>query len=245
MDSLLTRLNQRAASMPDVVIYEHYVAGQMTDSLTYGALRSAACGAAQGIRSLAGEGGRVVLTHPPGLDFLVDFFGCLYAGVTAVPAPTPSTPAGLVRLEAIARVARADVLLTSQEGRDELTRLGARASSPFRVEVLPRTHLSHPPPQGAGDGIAVLQFTSGSTGEPKGVAISSNNIAHNLENIRLAYGVPQDPVSERGVLWLPQFHDMGLFGRLECVWAGFPCALMSALEFGRRPAAWLELISGT
>ncbi|MGZ3461580.1 MAG: AMP-binding protein, partial [Archangium sp.] len=96
-------------------------------------------------------------------------------------------------------------------------------------------------PEVAGDSLAFLQYTSGSTGTPKGVMLTHGNLLHNLAQIHRAFAASTDSV---GVIWLPPYHDMGLIGGiLEPLYGGLPVALMSPLDFLKRPLRWLEAIS--
>ncbi|TNF35260.1 MAG: fatty acyl-AMP ligase, partial [Deltaproteobacteria bacterium] len=120
-----------------------------------------------------------------------------------------------------------------------VTRPGGPVSP--RVDTLGATTTGPFAPRPGGDGVAILQFTSGSTAHPRGVRLSDDNLLANLEVIRRRFGHDRDSV---GVIWLPPYHDMGLVGGLlEPLYAGFPVYLMSPLEFLRRPSRWLEAVS--
>jgi amino acid adenylation domain-containing protein len=197
------------------------------------------------IQARAGAGDRVLVLCAPGLDYIVAFFGCLYAGTIAVPAYPPTGQRGLERLLRIAQ--------------DCSPRLGVGdrlALSTFDPATLPPGPLreldwlaveeaaGEPPEQGwrpvpaEQRPIAFLQYTSGSTGEPKGVVLSHANICHNARSLSAKLGLGDGDV---GLSWLPPYHDMGLIGGiLQPLHTGFPCVLMSPLTFAQHPAAWLE-----
>ncbi|WP_225888940.1 non-ribosomal peptide synthase/polyketide synthase [Myxococcus xanthus] len=211
-------------------------------------LRARRIGAA--LQALARAGERAVLLYPPGLEYVAGFFGCLYAGLVAVPAYPPDPmrlERTLPRLRAIIRDARASVVLTTSfiqemgeglfEGAPELAALRWVAT-----DALPEgTEAGWHRPEPSWDTLAFLQYTSGSTGDPKGVQLSHGNLLHNLGLISHAFQVRSDSV---GVIWLPPYHDMGLIGGiLQPLYAGFPVALMSPLAFLRRPRFWLESLS--
>ncbi|WP_164019628.1 non-ribosomal peptide synthetase, partial [Pyxidicoccus trucidator] len=221
-------------------------------TLSYAELDQRARRIAMALRARVPAGERVLLLYPPGLEYVAGFFGCLYAGVVAVPAYPPD-PARLdrtlPRLRAIIQDAQASVVLTTS---------GILAMAEFIFEQAPDFRELHwmatdelpggledgwARPEGlAGDRLAFLQYTSGSTGTPKGVMLTHGNLLHNLGLISHAFQVrPRESV---GVIWLPPYHDMGLIGGiLEPLYAGFPCTLMSPLSFLRRPLRWLEAVS--
>ncbi|HEY0195194.1 MAG TPA: AMP-binding protein, partial [Kofleriaceae bacterium] len=205
---------------------------------------------ATALRETAPAGARIVLLYPPGLEYIAAFFGCLYAGMVAVPAYPPEPgrlERSVPRLRAMAQDARAQVVLTS--GMIAAIREMLFVHAPELREL--RWIASDAPGQGdaaawtrpaitAGD-LAFLQYTSGSTGTPKGVMLSHANLIHNLGMSAHGFQLGRDST---GVFWLPPYHDMGLIGGiLGPLYSGFHAALMSPLTFLRRPLRWLEAIS--
>ncbi len=214
-------------------------------TLTYGALAKAARLAAAGLIGRGVRpGDRVALMLPTGLDFFIAFFGVLYAGA----APTPIYPPmqlsqieeHLRRQAGILRNAGASMLVTTPEALRLAGLLRAQAPSLGAIETVASLSAptSSPPPPPPNDGsIALIQYTSGSTGDPKGVTLSHANL---LSNIR-AMGQAMDASSaDVFVSWLPLYHDMGLIGAwLGCLYFAAPLYVMSPLSFLVRPENWL------
>jgi len=189
-----------------------------SEAWTRSDLARAVCRAGGAIASRTAAGDRVVVAAPPGLGFVAAFLGCLAAGRIAVPAQFPATARAR---ETVARlVAVTGATLTVTEA----------AEGPEIAPVAP-----------APEDIAYLQFTSGSTQAPRGAVITHGALAANLAVIADAWVLgPND----RGVFWLPTFHDMGLVGAiLTPLVCGFPATLMHPAAFLQRPARWLDLIA--
>ncbi|HEX4959209.1 MAG TPA: amino acid adenylation domain-containing protein, partial [Thermoanaerobaculia bacterium] len=214
--------------------------------LTYEGLDAQARAVATVLRETVRPGERALLLYPPGLDFIAAFFGCLYAGVVAVPAYPPRPhDRSQTRLRAIARDAEPRVALTT---RPVLAAVAALLGVAPELAALRWIATDGLPADGEGDfsepdphALAFLQYTSGSTAEPKGVEVTHANLLHNERMIGAAFG--QD---ERSVVvgWLPLYHDMGLIGNvLQPLHAGGRCVLMSPVAFLQRPLRWLEAIS--
>jgi acyl-CoA synthetase (AMP-forming)/AMP-acid ligase II len=264
--SLAHLLDHRDREQPDLEIYRFLkdgdrVAASLTcRQLAHQVRRLAGVLAAAG---LAGE--RALLLYPPGLDFIVAFLGCTYAGVIAVPVYPPN-PARMEKalplLLGIIRDARPRAILGDTrtiglvrglrnriEDADELVWLATEAMAEAPTEAMaeaPTEAVTGAP--GAAPAalptlatLAFLQYTSGSTGTPKGVALSHGNLLHNLALIEARF---EHTRQSTGVIWLPSYHDMGLIGGiLEPLYTGFPVVLMSPLDFLKRPASWLGAIT--
>jgi 8-amino-7-oxononanoate synthase/acyl carrier protein len=193
---------------------------------------------------LAGE--RVLLLYPPGLEFIAAFFGCLYAGVIAVPAYPPRLNRSLTRLRSILRDCSPPIALTTHAVRRRVQPLAAH--SELNLLRWLATDLSRPGaerhwqrPAVRGDTLAMLQYTSGSTGFPKGVMLTHSNLLHNSALIAHAF---EHTRSGTGVFWLPCYHDMGLIGGvLQPLYVGRPNILLSPMAFLQRPVRWLQAIS--
>ena len=197
-------------------------------------------------RGLAGE--RALLMFPAGVDFLAAFLGCLYAGVVAVPVPAPapgSMGPGLTRLGAIAADASPRVLLTVSDftARRDAEGIEGLPGDPewIATDRLPEDAAADWLRPGIeADGLAFLQYTSGSTSRPKGVMVTHGNLKANLGAMYRTAGCRPGWVT---LSWLPNFHDMGLVGGLLLpLLGGFPAYLMSPTAFVQRPLRWLQAI---
>jgi acyl-CoA synthetase (AMP-forming)/AMP-acid ligase II/acyl carrier protein len=216
---------------------------------TYEALDRRARAVAAMLQREATAGDRALLLYPPGLEYVAAFLGCLYAGVVAVPVypPKPRIERTLSRLRGIVRDARPAVSLTTS------------SVLPIAGQVSPQDDIfattgwlatdtvgdaeaeAWREPAIDADTLAFLQYTSGSTTTPRGVMVSHGNLIHNEGLIQQAAALSEDSV---GVSWLPLYHDMGLIGCvLQPLYTGFPCVLMSPIDFLQRPVRWLQTIT--
>ena len=196
-------------------------------------------------------GDRAVLLYPPGLEYVAGFFGCLYAGVIAVPAYPPN-PARLdrtlPRLQAIVRDADATVALTTEPILQMAPFVFAQAPDLAAMQWLATDTVGDENADGwklpaiTANDLAFLQYTSGSTQTPRGVMLSHANLLHNLELIRQAFELVT--AEDIGVIWLPPYHDMGLIGGLlEPIYNLMRVVLISPIAFLQRPARWVQAIS--
>ncbi|HEY9629174.1 MAG TPA: AMP-binding protein [Coleofasciculaceae cyanobacterium] len=241
-------LKYRALHQPDQTAYLFLQDGeQETSKLSYQQLDVLACAIAAQLQSLEVTGERALLLYPSGLEFIAAFFGCLYAGVIAVPAYPPRPNQKMTRLSAIVTDAEAKILLTTASLLQSIESRFAQASElaslhAFATDTIPSNQASKwQEPDVNRETLAFLQYTSGSTGTPKGVMVSHDNLLHNCEYMRQAFDLTPDSVS---VSWLPSFHDMGLIlGILEPLYVGFPAILMPPTAFAQQPIRWLQTIS--
>jgi amino acid adenylation domain-containing protein len=253
--TLVDLLCRRAAERPDGLAYVFLADGETeAERLTYGELdrraRAVAAwlqGRLQG-RGAAGE--RVLLLFSPGLEFITAFFGCLYAGAVAVPTYPPRPGRAQPRLRAIAGDARPRFALAGSA----IAAIGARAPVwageipamagvewQAAAEISDELAAAWREPALGPETLAFLQYTSGSTADPKGVMVSHGNLLHNEEVIRTACGHTAESTF---VSWLPMYHDMGLIGSvLQPLYLGAPCVLLSPAAFLQRPVRWLQAIS--
>jgi amino acid adenylation domain-containing protein len=193
------------------------------------------------VMNLSGE--RALLLYPPGLDYLAAFFGCLYAGVVAVPAYPPRNHRNTPRIGAIASDAQAAIALTTSAIQSKIKSLIDVSSLQWlTTDNLPAgIENSWEEPFIQKDTLAFLQYTSGSTGIPKGAMLSHGNLLHNAAT---TYQYMEHSPESKFVSWLPVYHDMGLIGGiLQPLYGGFPCFLMSPASFLQNPYRWLKTIS--
>jgi 1-acyl-sn-glycerol-3-phosphate acyltransferase len=216
-------------------------------SLTYRQVRSQARKVANGLaRAELQPGERVAIMLPTCVEFFAAFFGVLYAGGVPTPIYPPARPsqieAHLNRQASILRNAQA-VLLIADKSTSAVARLLKLQVESLR-DVVSADDLSHGPEreilEARADSTALLQYTSGSTGDPKGVVLSHGNM---LANIR-AMGEAMDAgPTDVFVSWLPLYHDMGLIGAwLGSLYFAAPLVVMSPLMFIVRPEQWLWAI---
>lgn len=240
--TFLSRVLLHAEREPDASAYVFLRDGESDAvTLTRAGLHDAASRIARLLRDRLQPGDRVILVHPPGPELVAALLGCFYAGVIAVPAypPDPARLArSLPRFRTIVRQSGAKLLCATAEVCALLPAIADEQTPPLLATDTGTAELApwSPTPHAT----AFLQYTSGSTGDPKGVVIGHDNIAANLALIQ--HGVQQGEGSV-GVLWLPPYHDMGLMNTLFALAEGFPCVAMSPLHFLLRPVRWLRAIT--
>ncbi len=242
-------LTYRAQNQSEQKAYTFLHNGEIeAESLTYEQLHLRAQAIAACIQSFHLSGERALLLFQPGLDFICAFFGCLYAGAIAVPAYPPRRNQSLSRLLAIAQDAQAKIVLIctsllknlqasfNQEGLDTSGQYWLAID-----ELNSNVAQKWQPPKLDSNSLAFIQYTSGSTGNPKGVMVSHGNLMHNSALINQCF---QDTPKSLGISWLPPYHDMGLIGGvLQPIYVGATMILMSPMAFLQKPLRWLEAIS--
>jgi amino acid adenylation domain-containing protein/non-ribosomal peptide synthase protein (TIGR01720 family) len=246
--TLTELLDQRALYLPDRLAYTFLLDGETTElHLTYEELQRRARAIAATLRQASAKGKRALLLYPPGLDFIQGFFGCLYAGVVAVPAYPPhfaKLNRNLSRLQAIIADAQARFVLTTSPILERAKLIFAEAPDLKALQWLATDTVEDEdwhPEHAAPDHLAFLQYTSGSTGHPRGVMLTHENLLHNASQI---FHVFEHTETDSYVSWLPMFHDMGfMVGVLQPLYAGIRAVVMSPAAFLQRPARWLEAIS--
>src|SRR5882724_10177364 len=251
MSTIVSKFRSRAVARQDDLALIFLQDGERDElKVSFGELDQRARVIAGKLQDLGATGERALLLYAPGVEYVAAFFGCLYAGVVAVPAypPDPSRlQRSLPRLLATVADSRCKFLLTTTM----IASMG-QAMLEFAPALREMTWVSSDAialkhadawrvPSVSGSDLAFLQYTSGSTGNPRGVMLTHENLLHNLALIASSLGLREDTI---GVSWLPPYHDMGLIGAILCpLILGGPLTLMSPLSFLQRPLRWLQAIS--
>ncbi len=248
VQTLVDLLEYRAARQPSHVVFRFLNSDAREEgTLTFAALQRRARTIAMRLAEHVVPGDRVVLLVPPGLEYIAAFFGCLDAGVVAVPAYPPNPRRADPRVARIIADCGARVALVSDAFMARLDGWLALTPELSGITWLDAGRLADGDgpawrgPGATGATLAMLQYTSGSTGDPRGVMLTHANLLHNSAVIhRVSAHRPRD----NGVFWLPPFHDMGLIGGiLQPIYAGLSAALMAPATFLQRPLRWLEAMS--
>jgi len=245
--TLLDALDWHVARHPDR-LQVHLYAENGEEEISYAAIRR---GAAACASRLAGHGLQpgqtVAIMLPTGRDYLFSFFGIMMAGGIPVPLYPPARPAQiedhLRRHVGILGNCRAAMLITVPEAKTVALLLRSQVESLQQVlmpdDLAGGDAAFTPLPANPGD-IAFLQYTSGSTGNPKGVVLTHANLVTNIRGMGEAV---QANANDVFVSWLPLYHDMGLIGAwFAALYLGFPTVLMSPLTFLSHPSRWLWAI---
>ncbi|MFG2988621.1 fatty acyl-AMP ligase [Streptomyces sp. NPDC048257] len=249
--TVVDALRAHAERIPDNDLFTFLPEGEEAEpSLTFSMLDTRARAVAATLRAQVEPGSRALLLFMPGQDFVVAYFGCLYAGVVAVPAylPHPGQRArGLLRLAGIAEDAQPAAILTTS-GIQAAIETSARAipeldaTAWIAVDTIPdASGAGYSVPSPDPDSLAFLQYTSGSTGQPKGVMVTHRNLAHNTDLIRISLDLDESTVV---VGWLPPYHDMGLISMIVApAMLGIQSVSMPTVAFLQKPVRWLRALS--
>lgn len=250
--NLVELLSYRAQTQSSQTAYTFLKDGETNSAhITYQQLDEQARAIAAQLQSLTVSGSRVLMLYPydAGLEFIAAFFGCLYAGVVAVPTHIPRNRHALDDLQARLADSQANVILTTK---NLLTKLKNQLTTPespqqfhnllwLTTDNISTQATNYLATEISSDTLAFLQYTSGSTGMPKGVMITHECLLHSQQMLKIAFGHTARSI---GVGWLPLFHDMGLIGNvIQALYLGSPCIFISPIAFVQKPLRWLQAIS--
>jgi acyl-CoA synthetase (AMP-forming)/AMP-acid ligase II len=235
--TLVQLLRWRAENQPHQIAYTFLGnSGEDEVSLTYQELDRQARAIASNIQYLTAPDSRALLLYQSSIDYIQAFFGCVYANVVAVPTYPPRRNRPNAVFTAILKDSGAALVLSS--GSMELdVPLHRLATDEISGDTAKDWH----EPDVRPEALAFLQYTSGSTGDPKGVMVSHANLLHNERMIQQSFGHTEATIVAG---WLPLFHDMGLIGNvLQSLYMGVRCILMPPVAFLQRPYRWLQAVS--
>jgi len=229
--------------------------GAPEGNITFSGLDEASRKIAAGLVAKGLSGRNLMLLYVPGLDYIKAFFGCMYAGCVPVPAYPPMGARDIDRLKRVVQDCDAGAILSSSMLMPMIEAWVANPTNGMNLDCIPTDTLMAGQDTSGFEAfdaepsdIAFLQYTSGSTGHPKGVMVSHENLIANFQQIvwSFAHSNDMDNVLSKlkTVIWLPPFHDMGLIGGvLTPIYAGTEVTLMSPLTFLKNPFVWLKTIS--
>lgn len=247
VDLIRDRASQRPDKMAFGFLPEGEIEANLSYTLSYHELDRQSRAIAAQLQALGLRGERALLLHPPGMEYIAAFFGCLYAGVVAVPAYPPRNARGTPRIQAIMQDADVAIALTTSAWLPKVQALVGKTASLETLQwlatdtITPGIEADWHAPSIQADTLAFLQYTSGSTGTPKGVMLSHRNLLHNAA---VTYHCMKHSPASVFISWLPMYHDMGLIGGiLQPLYGSFPCILMPPAAFLQRPYRWLQAIS--
>lgn len=252
--SLIDLLSYRVQNSPDKIAYRFLRDGELEENhLTYQALDQQARLIATQLQTCVQVGDRVLLLYPPQsvLNFIAALFGCFYAGAIAVPTYPPQKQQQWDNFQLRVDQCNIQVALTISSLQDKLKKgwnqQVKKGANPEKLtwiatdeDVNQRDSLWQVPDLNH-DSIAYLQYTSGSTGIPKGVIVTHGNVLHNSKMIQQAF---EHDANLRVLSWLPFTHDMGLVGGIiQSLYVGGDAIFMTPLAFIQKPIRWLQAIS--
>jgi acyl-CoA synthetase (AMP-forming)/AMP-acid ligase II len=247
MRDIVQHLLHWASEKPHAAAYKFVTReGAIASELSYRALLSRAQGVAATLRDRGSPGARAALVFVPGLEFLVAFFGCMLAGVIPVPMSPPRRLAERDSTNSIMRNCKPSFVLTTFDLSLKLSRSVAERAEWGALDWLSIDTITAQAYVGTTIAllqrdVAFLQYTSGSTSNPKGAMITHGNLSSNLAMMQRSFRTSSESVF---VSWLPLFHDMGLtLNALHAVAVGACCILMAPMTFMQRPLQWLRTVS--
>ncbi|WGP00076.1 fatty acyl-AMP ligase [Saccharophagus degradans] len=247
-ETLVDLLQWRAQKMPNKIAFTFLKDGvDETDQITFRELDERARQIAARLQQENTPNPTALLLYPQGIEHMCALWGCMYAGVRAVPLFVPQNDRVYKRVKSIQQDSGAQYVLCDRESYDRLEKRFDRMPEVASLQWLISDELEASLANDwrlvaqERDTVAYYQYTSGSTGTPKGVMVSHGNVIYNVSDIDASWDHSEDTVL---VSWLPIFHDMGLiYGFMQGVYNGFHTVLFSPNAFAQRPYTWLKAIS--
>ncbi len=239
--SLISVFRRNVLISPDTVLYRFLDStGQIDEEISYIQLDRAAQNIGRKLQQQRSSSKTVLILFPPSLNYIKALFACFYAGLTAVPTQPPTNNRNSPRIARIVADSRAEIVLTTKELYPKLSKL-LDIRKWIIIDDIQQNHIITSESFSEPDETAFIQYTSSSTGLPKGVEITHANLYHNAKQVSKLFGLSNSSVC---VSWLPLYHDMGLIGGvLIPILEGVPTTLMSHTSFVQRPFRWLKMIS--
>jgi len=247
--TMVNRLQLLSSTRPEDIAYTFLVGREGEEcNITYRELDLAASSLATYLKNNYNhKKSMAILVYEPGLDFIKSFFACLYAGWVAIPVSLPRRKNMEEKFNLIVRDSGASLVMSTESlvsrladetnGNEEEATITWLATDKLDLETIDEALSWNIQP----DSLALLQYTSGSTSNPKGVMISHRNIFENQTMIKSSFEHDENSII---VGWLPHYHDMGLIGNiLQPLFAGCRCILMSPMLILQHPVRWLQTIS--
>ncbi len=246
--NLTELLRRQADAQGDKLLFRFLKDGEsILDSLSFIELAEHSLALAARLGEQAKPGARVLILLPPGPSYIKSFFACLAAGLIAVPTYPPRGNRRDARIHRILADCQPALVLSERGLYTAIQeKSGLHPGLAALTWLLPDEMPWPAPSTWRGppirpDDIAFLQYTSGSTGHPKGVQVSHRNLLHNSALIRRQFSLGQE---DSVVGWLPPYHDMGLIGGiLQPLFSGLSATLMTPAAFLQKPARWLQAVS--
>jgi acyl-CoA synthetase (AMP-forming)/AMP-acid ligase II/acyl carrier protein len=241
---MVEALRLHAQTTPERAAFRFLPVASARIDLSFAELDLAAARLAGILRLRVRRGDRVLMFYPPGLDFVTAFFAVLYAGAVAVPL-VPPRRSGNGAIAALIDNAEPTLVLTSSQLAPRINGIMSELGGPLDVVVSDKVANERGDDgdiiMPSTDEICVLQYTSGSTGTPRGVTVTHGNAARNAWLLGRQTELDDQSV---WVSWVPHFHDLGLFGGIcTPLYKGVTSVLMPPAAFVARPVRWLEAIT--
>ncbi len=243
--TILTALTQHVKHRPKDLLFTFIKSNKEAYPISFEAFHNNIQRIAGEISANASPGDRALLLYTSGIEFIETFIACLYAGIIAVPANAPRKNRNSERVLSIAKDCSPCIVLCDNRSKEAVSKqimpildnvqlLNTESLDKSSIKPVPTRKIDK-------HDIAFLQYTSGSTSQPKGIEISHQNIIINQEAMIRSGEHDQHTIM---VNWLPLFHDMGLIATvLQPIFIGFHSVLMSPVSFLQRPVNWLEAIT--